>query len=189
MKKYNVLLLIVLILLITSQVAIIIEKYDLKRYITKNITIESIPLDELDRLLLRSQGVNSSYLFKLNGLRKNYTYKIHIWVEECKDEKIIKKTLLMGAINIFSTSKDKNHTYLLITFKDSENLCIIFLENQSDIISSSKPIGNINSSRSVPIKDTEDLKNNKPITIVTMKKKSSEEYKFKLKLSKVSWTQ
>ena len=186
MKKYNVLLLIVLILLITSQVAIIIEKYDLKRYITKNITIESIPLDELDRLLLRSQDINSSYLFKLNGLSKNYTYNIHIWVEECIEGKIIKKTLLIDSINTFSTSKDKNHTYLLITFKDSENLCIIFIENQSDIISSSNPLGNINSLISVPIKDTEDFKSNVPVTIITLKKNPSEEYRFKLKLSKVS---
>jgi len=186
MKKYNVLLLIVLILLITSQVVLIIEKYDLKRYITKNITIESIPLDELDRLLLRSQNINSSYLFKLNGLRKDYTYNIHIWVEQCIDGTLIKKTLLIDSINTFSTSRDIKHTYVLITFKDSETQCIVFLANQPDISSSSKPFGNINSSRSVPIKDTKDLKNNIPITILTMKKNSSVEYKFKLKLSKVS---
>ena len=186
MKKYNVLFLIVLILLITSQVAIIFEKYDLKRYITRNITIESIPLDEHDRLLLRSQNINSSYLFKLNGLRKNYTYKIHIWVEECIEGKIIKKTLLIDSINTFSTSRDIKFTYVLITFKDSETECTVFLENQTDIISSYEPIGNIHSSRSVPIKDTEDLKNGKPVTILTMKKNFSQEYKFKLKLSKVS---
>jgi len=186
MKKYNVLFLIVLILLITSQLAIIFEKYDLKRYITRNITIESIPLDELDRLLLRSQNINSSYLFKLNGLRKNYTYKIHIWVEECIDGKLIKKTLLKDSINTFSTSNNLKQTYLLITFKDSETLCIVFLENQTDIISYSEPIGNIYTSRSTPIKDTEDFRNSTPITILTMNKKSCEEYEFKVKLSKVS---
>ncbi|WBW98224.1 hypothetical protein [Oceanirhabdus sp. W0125-5] len=186
MKKYNVLFLIVLLLFITSQVAIIIEKYDLKRYITRNITIENIPLNEHDRLLLRSENTNSSFLFKLNGLRKNYTYEIHIWVENCTEGKIIKNTILLDSINTFSTKDDLKQTYLLITFTDTETQCVVFLKNQSDIISSCRPIGNINSSRSVSIKDTKTVKDNSPVTILAMNKNSSEEYTFHLKIRKFS---
>ncbi len=183
MKKHNVLFLIVLLLFITSQVAIIIEKYDLKRYITRNITIESIPLDEHDRLLLRSQNINSSYLFKLNGLRKNYTYEIHIWVEECIEGKIIKNTLLMDSINTFPTMGSIKEAYVLITFKDSETQYTIFLKNQPDISSSWAPLGNIYTAYYVTIKDSENLRNNVPITLIFLKKAHSTEYKFKLKLS------
>ncbi|CAH2214828.1 hypothetical protein [Tepidibacter aestuarii] len=103
----------------------------------ENVTsIEQLTYTDRENLLLKSEGVDHSYIFKINNLEPSSTYQFECWSEYYKNGQLDNKLEILEQPQTFVIGQKSSDGYILLNIQEHSNAlnCILSGDNHNNFI-------------------------------------------------------